>query len=48
MPCIKWWACVGGEKMLAHGLCDPDKESMQLQLNQIWLKAKQDFFWGSE
>jgi hypothetical protein len=27
--------------MMAHGLCDPDKESMKLQQNQIWLKGSE-------
>ncbi len=26
---------------MAHGLCDPDKESMKLQQNQIWLKGSE-------
>ena len=27
--------------MMAHGRCDPDKESMKLQQNQIWLKGSE-------
>jgi hypothetical protein len=27
--------------MVAHARCDPDKESMKLQQNQIWLKGSE-------
>ena len=27
--------------MVAHTRCDPDKESMKLQQNQIWLKGSE-------